>query len=747
MLMAELANASILAELTLEEKVGLTSGLDFWRTKPVENQKVPSIQVSDGPHGLRKPLEGGDALGLSGSVPATCFPPAVGLAASWNPELARRVGAAVGQEARAQAISVVLGPGVNIKRSPLCGRNFEYFSEDPCQSALMATGWIKGAQAQGVGASVKHFAVNNQETDRLRISADVDDRTLREIYLAAFEYIIKEAAPLTVMSSYNKINGTYASENHWLLTEVLRDEWGFDGVVVSDWGAVNDRVAAVAAGLDLKMPAPTGDEDVVAAVKAGLLPEAIIDQAADRILTLVARTTNNLPPSNPIDADAHQQLAREVAAECAVLLKNEANTLPLDPAAGSIAIIGELARTPRYQGAGSSKVNPTAVEDALTAIRADIPDIPFAPGYNLDDSQDPQMLAQARELAGDADRVVLFLGLPDSHESEGFDRSDMSLPAVQLQVLKAVVAANPNVTVVLSNGSLVSMEWRDTVPAILESWLLGQAGGQAIADLLFGRSNPSGRMTETIPLDLKDNPSYLNFPGEHQHVLYGERIFVGYRFYDTTAIPVAYPFGHGLSYTDFMYSGLTVEKRDQGADVSFTVTNSGDRAGAEVAQVYVRDIECSVSRPIHELKGFAKTFLEKGESQRITISLDERAFSFWSTQDQQWRIEAGDFEIRVGASSRDLRLTQVITHEGDGVVQVLNAMSVVGEWLEHPVGGPALSDELKAVTGTETPFDTKSGIGRMIAGTPLIKIGGFIPGLDPSRVNELVALVNKSDQE
>ena len=572
--------SSLLGQLTLAEKASLCLGSDFWHTAPVERLGIPAIMVSDGPHGLRKQAGEGDHLGLLDSVPATCFPTASALGSSWDVELLQRVGEALGRECRAEGVSVLLGPGINIKRSPLCGRNFEYLSEDPLVSGVLGAALVEGVQSQGVGTSLKHYAVNNQETDRLRVSADVDERSLREIYLAGFERVVTQARPWTVMCSYNKVNGTYASEHHWLLTTVLREEWGFDGLVVSDWGAVHDRVAAVAAGLDLEMPPRLGVSEaaIVAAVEAGKLDESVVDTAVARVLQLVDRAVavgdaDRAVAAGPAAAfdqaarDAHHALARSAARECAVLLKNDGAILPLTPSAGAtVAVIGEFARTPRYQGAGSSQVNPTRVDVALDELRAGIADgveVAFAAGFGISTTTEDDALAtEALALAARAQTVLVFLGLPASAESEGFDRIDMELPANQTALLHRLAAVNPRIVVVLANGSSVRVEgWAGDAQAVLECWLSGQAGGGAAADLLLGVANPSGRLAETLPLRLEDNSSYLNFPGETGHVRYGEGIFVGYRGYDASRLEVSYPFGHGLSYTTFEYGDLEISGR------------------------------------------------------------------------------------------------------------------------------------------------------------------------------------------
>jgi beta-glucosidase len=734
---------TLLAELTLEEKASLCSGADFWHTKAVERAGVPAVMVTDGPHGLRKQATAADHVGLSDSVPATCFPPAVALGSSFDAELVERVGQALGAEARAEHVAVLLGPGINIKRSPLCGRNFEYLSEDPLVSGALGAALVRGIQSAGVGACVKHFAVNNQETDRARITAEVDERTLREIYLAGFERVVTEAEPWMVMCSYNKVNGTFASEHPWLLTDVLRTEWGFDGAVVSDWGAVNDRVAALRAGLDLQMPATGGhvtDAEIVAAVRAGELDEAVLDRAVERILTLLARSLPAVREGGTFDVGAHHSLAWEAAAGSAVLLKNEpvdgAPLLPLDPAA-TVAVIGEFARTPRYQGAGSSQVNPTRLDDAWTAIREIVGErAVFSAGFGLDDAVNDSV-NEAVEAARGADVAVLSLGLPASDESEGFDREHILLPAAQKELLAAVAQVNPRVVVVLANGSTVQVsDWGHHAPAILEGWLLGQAGGGAIADLLVGRANPSGRLAETIPLRLEDNPSYLNFPGELGVVRYGEGVFVGYRGYDAREQDVSYPFGHGLSYTTFGYTDLDVAVDDaQSLTVAATVTNTGSRAGKEVVQVYLSPPASAVARPVRELKAFAKVALEPGESRRVHLILTRRDLSYFHPGQRRWVIEGGEFGIAVGASSRDLRLTATVTVTAPASTPPLAEDASLEEWLAHPVGSRLLAERL---AGAGPNMLTDPEMHNVVGNFPLARLATF-PGmpLTPAEVADL----------
>jgi beta-glucosidase len=701
----------VLAALTLEEKASLLSGDGPWHTKPVDRVGVPRTMVADGPHGLRKQPDV-DHVGLGDSVPATCFPPAVTLGSTWDVALLRRVGEALGRETRANQVGVLLGPGINIKRSPLCGRNFEYLSEDPVVSGELGAALVDGIQSQGVGTSLKHYAANNQETDRMRVSADVDERTLREIYLAGFERVVTRARPWTVMCSYNRINGVHASQHAWLLTQVLREEWGFDGLVVSDWGAVHDRVAALEAGLDLQMPGTGGrtDGEVVEAVRQGRLDEEAVDRAVRRVLRLVDRALPALREPGSYDVEGHHELAREAAADGAVLLRNErvggVPVLPLDAErAEGLVVVGELARTPRYQGAGSSQVNPTRLDDALVAIRSRTgSDVPFAAGYALDGDGPDGLRDEAVDLCRGAGTVLLFLGLPATYESEGYDRRHMDLPAQQVALLEAVTAVADRVVVVLANGAAVTVApWRDRTAAILECWLGGQAGGSAAADLLFGDRTPSGRLAETLPLRLEDNPSYGSFPGELGHVRYGEGVLVGYRYYDARRMAVAYPFGHGLSYTSFGYDDLSVTVAGEGpdvrVDVTVRVTNTGDRSGAEVVQVYVGDPRAQVLRPQRELKAFTKLRLDPGAAERVSLSLTARDLSYWHPVLNRWVVEGGTFRVAVGASSRDIRGEVEVDVTGEDVSPPVDEWSTVGELLADPVVGPVVREHLEGGHG------------------------------------------------
>ena len=706
------------AELTLEEKASLTSGADFWTTKAVERAGVPAMMLTDGPHGLRKQAGASDHLGLNESVPATCFPPAVALGSSWDAELAERVGEALGVESVIEDVAVILGPGINIKRSPLCGRNFEYFSEDPIVSGVMGTGLVRGIQSKGAGSSLKHFAANNQETDRLRSSSDVDPRPLREIYLRGFERVVKDAQPWTVMCSYNRLNGVYTSEDPWLLTTLLRDEWGFEGLVVSDWGAINDRVVGLPAGLDLEMPSSRGrtDAELVAAVRDGSLDEEYLDIAAGRILDLIRKVRARAAIAGPLDAAAHHTLAREAAGRSIVLLRNEGGLLPLSPAR-QVAVIGAFAANPRFQGAGSSQINPTRLDSALDGIRAVAGDsVSYSAGFPLGsaDTADPVALRdEAVAAASAAEVAVLFLGVPAEEESEGFDRTHIDLPAAQLDLVDAVLAVNPNVVVVLSNGGVVALPFADRVPAILEGWLLGQAGGSATADVLYGAVNPSGKLTETIPLRLEDNPSYGNFPGELGHVRYGEGILVGYRWYDAKKLEVAFPFGHGLSYTTFGYGDATASLTASGdVIVTVPVTNTGSVAGREVVQVYTSLADSVVQRAPRELKGFAVVALEPDETTTVEVTLRRSELAYWDVRVDGWVVEGGEYVVEVGASSRDLRSRTSVLIEGESVELPLSLASSIDEVLEHPMAGPALRAVIDAQFG---------------AGSDIIKILGNFP--------------------
>lgn len=652
----------LISGMSLEEKTSLLSGMDFWHTKAIDRLGLGSLAMSDGPHGLRK--QGGevDHLGLQASIPSTCFPTASATASSWDRELLAELGGALAEECLAADVQVLLGPGVNIKRSPLCGRNFEYFSEDPVLAGELASAMIQGIQARGIGACLKHFAVNNQESFRISVDAIVDERTLRELYLPAFERAVKTARPWTVMASYNRLNGDYTSEKAELLSGILREEWGFEGLVMSDWGGVNVRTLGLLAGLDLEMPYPGGhtDREIAQAVRAGTLLESVVDRAALRLVGLVEAGLRNRVPGYRFDVEAHHGLARRAARESMVLLKNEGSILPLARDT-KVALIGDFARAPRFQGAGSSQINPCRLDTVLGEIGAFTGLYGFAPGYDqAKGSPDPVLIAQAVELAREAETAILFVGLTSDYEAEGLDRADLSLPLSHIALIEAVAAANPRTVVVLSNGSAVEMPWLSQVPAVLESWLAGQAGAGAALDLLFGLYSPSGKLAESFPERLSDLPSSRYFPEGPVTVEYREGLYVGYRWFDSSGHKALFPFGFGLSYTSFEYSGLGLSKSTLSDTdtlaVEALIRNSGPVAGAEIAQLYVRDLESSAYRPDKELKGFAKVFLEPGEEARVHFDLDSRAFAFWDCESGAWRVEAGDFDILVASSSAEPRL-------------------------------------------------------------------------------------------
>ena len=679
----------LVSQMTLEEKAAMCSGADFWHTEAVERLGIPASMVSDGPHGLRKQDQEGDHLGVNDSIKAVCFPAGCATAASFNRELLTEMGAALGNECQAEGVSVILGPAVNIKRSPLCGRNFEYYSEDPLVASEMAGALIKGVQSKNVGTSIKHFLANNQETRRMSGDSRVDERTLNEIYLSAFEGAIKKQKPWTVMCSYNKINGTYAAENHKYLTETLRDKWGFDGYVMSDWGAVNNRVEDLRAGLDLEMPTSYGANDklIVGAVQSGNLEESTLDEAVEHILNIVFRYEENKDTNAVWDKDKDHELARKVAEETIVLLKNE-DILPLQEN-DNLAFIGLYAKQPRYQGGGSSHINSHKITSAMDIVSG-MSNIVYAQGYRDDvDETDEKLLAEAVEAAKNAKAAVVFAGLPDAFESEGFDRKHMSMPNCQNELIEKIAEVQPNTVVVLHNGSPVEMPWVHKVKGIVEAYLSGQAVGGAVCDILFGKVNPSAKLPETFPLKLEDNPSYLSYFGEGDMVEYREGIFVGYRYYDKKKMDVLFPFGHGLSYTTFAYSNLRTDKdaiKDTGTlTVSVDVTNTGKRAGKEVVQLYVADKESTVIRPVKELRDFAKVELAPGETKTVSFTLDKRAFAYYSVKIHDWHVESGEFEILIGKSSRDIVLNTTVSVESTVKIPfVYTTDTTIGDVMKDP---------------------------------------------------------------
>jgi len=730
----------------LVENAALLSGRDFWSTR--ESEGIRSIVMVDGPHGVRRQAGTADNLGFNESIPSTCFPPGVAMGSSWDRELIREIGVALGEEARALDVDVILGPAVNIKRSPLGGRTFEYFSEDPLLTGVLATAYVQGVQSTGVGTSLKHFAVNNQETDRMRVDAQVDERALRELYLPAFERVVKEAAPTTVMTAYNAINGVFASENRWLLTGLLRDEWGFDGLVVSDWGAIKDRVDALAAGLDLEMPGTNGEgaAAIVDAVRSGRIDRSLVEQSVGRLAKLADRTSRGA--RGDFDADAHHVLARRAAAASVVLLRNEHATLPLE-AGQKVAVIGEFAARPQFQGGGSSHVNPTRLDVPLDELRAALgnENVTFATGYAKRTDADSQALRdEAAAAAAAADVAVVFVGLYEEDQSEGFDRETLDLPASHLAVIEAVAAVARRTVVVLSNGGVVHLEpWHDSVEAIVEGLALGQGVGGALADILTGAVNPSGRLAETIPLQLQDTPSFLSFPGEKSVSRYGEGVFVGYRYFTSTDRPVRYPFGHGLSYTTFAYESLDVSKTGSDSAVArVTVRNTGSVPGAEVVQVYVAPAPSAVRRPVRELAGFAKVQLGPGEATTVEIELNRRVFAFWDTDQKRWWVEPGTYTVQVARSSADVESGQPIALEGDSdQPEPLTLDSTVGEWFGHPIVGPALMQAMLANATSEqlAAADDSAGMLRMVESMPMGQFARF-PGVEipDEALDQLIAL-------
>ncbi len=699
----------LLKQLTIEEKAGLLSGLDGWHTKPVERLGIPSIMMADGPHGLRKQRENND-VGLGNSYEATCFPTASLLACSWDKELAKLQGQAIGEEASDQDLQIVLGPGNNIKRSPLCGRNFEYFSEDPCLSGNIAAGIIDGIQSKGIGTALKHFAANSQEANRLVIDENISERALREIYLRSFEIPVKDAKPTSLMCAYNKINGDYCSQSKWLLTGILRKEWGFEGIVMSDWGAVDNRPQGVYAGLDLEMPSSFGinDKEIVRAYKGkktamksrdkhfdNTLSEKEIDACCERMLRLIF-TQHEKRNVQKCDYNAHHKTAAEIAKECMVLLKND-KLLPLKEGA-KIAVIGEMAKNPRFQGSGSSQVVAHTISKPLDEIKK-YAEVEYAQGYSLDDDTDTSKISKAVKIAKDKDAVVIIAGLPDSYESEGFDRKHLNIPESHIKLIEKVSAVNKNVVVVLCNGSPVAMPFIDSAKAIIEAYLGGQAGAQAMAEILFGKANPCGKLAETFPLRIEDTPSYLDRFGTEKSVNYGEGIFVGYRYYEKRKVPVLFPFGHGLSYTTFRYSDLEISAPEAYENdivtVKLKVKNTGKYDGKEIVQLYVEDLCDKVMRPVKELKAFDKIELKKGEEKTVEFTLDRRTFAYWDDIHHDWCVNDGIFRIHVGASSADIRLTDEIKINAEPPQKEITIYSTFRELRMHKNGAEAAEEILR----------------------------------------------------
>lgn len=654
-------HADLLEKMTIEEKAAILSGKTVWETRNVDRLGIPSIFCSDGPHGIRKQAGEGDHLGLNESIPATCFPTAATIANSWDESLGEEIGKALGEEANVQNVNVLLGPGLNIKRSPLCGRNFEYFSEDPYLAGKMAASYVRGIQSQGVSACPKHFAVNSQELRRMATDSVVDERTLREIYLTGFEIAVKEGHAKAIMSSYNQVNGEYANENKHLLQDILRDDWGFDGIVITDWGGSNDHVKGVAAGSNLEMPAPGlgSAREILAAVEQGTLSMKELDSCVDQMLDAIL-TLSRQEKKTSFDEDAHHALARKACAQSAVLLKNENKVLPLAPKT-KVAVIGDFALSPRYQGAGSSVVNPTKLETIEQVIGDyDVECLGCARGYDRAGAKDEILKASAVALAKKADVVLYFFGLDELSESEGLDRSHMRIPQNQIELLEAIAQVNTNVVGIISAGASIEMPWHHCCKAILHGYLCGQAGASALLDIVTGKVNPSGRLNETYPLRYEDTPAFRNYPSQQRCSQFRESIYVGYRYYDTSKVRVLFPFGFGLSYTEFTYSDIAVDEKG----AHFTITNVGKYDGAEVAQLYIGMRDSKIFRADKELKGFKKVFLKAGESRQVTIPFDDKTFRYWNTATNSWEKEAGTYEIMVGTSVADIRLIESLSVNG-----------------------------------------------------------------------------------
>lgn len=704
-----LKHKDLISQMTLKEKASLCSGKDFWHLKSIERLGLPEIMVCDGPHGLRKQNAENKKVGIGNSYPATCFPTAVTTACSWDRDLIYKMGQALAEECLQHGVSVLLGPGVNMKRSPLCGRNFEYFSEDPELAGEMGASFIAGVQSKGIGTSLKHFAGNSQEMKRMTSNSIIDERALREIYLRAFEKAVKKSQPWTVMNAYNLLNGTYCSENDWLQNKVLRDEWGFRGAVVSDWGAVNDRVAGLNAGNDLEMPSSGGvnDAKIVEAVKCGVIDETTLDERVDKLIDIILKGAANKKPGYKFDVKAHNLLSRQIAEQSMVLLKNDGNILPLKRVEGEyVAVIGAFADNPRYQGAGSSIINPTMIDSGRRAFNNSPISVKFADGYDRSGKRknEDAYITEACNLAKNASKAVVFIGLTDDYESEGFDRSTMKLPDGHNRLVEAVSRVNDNVIVVLEGGSPVEMPWADDVKAILNAYLGGQSVAPAIVDVLTGKANPCGKLAETYPVCLKDTPTSFRYPDSKEDVQYRESIFIGYRYYDKVERNVRFPFGFGLSYTSFEYSDIKLKKKNltkgEGAKVTFTIKNTGDVAGSEIAQVYVAKPESKIFRAPKELKGFVKIHLDPGEEKKVTVELDDRAFAFWNTATEDWCVESGEYKILVGASSRDIRLEAAAKMKSEDDETIVDLRESAGVYFD---GDPARAreDDFKVIYGGE----------------------------------------------
>lgn len=757
----------LISKMTLEEKAGLCSGADFWHTKGIERLGIPSVMVSDGPHGLRKQEDEADHLGINDSIKAVCFPAGCATASSFDRNLLEELGEIIGNECQAENISTILGPAMNIKRSPLCGRNFEYYSEDPLVSSEMASAFVRGVQSKSVGTSPKHFMANNQEYHRMTSSSEMDERTMREIYLASFENMVKKEKPWTIMNSYNKLNGTYLCENKEMLSDILRDEWEFDGYVMTDWGAMNERVEALKAGCNLEMPASGGktDKEIVDAVRSGELDEAVLDQRCEEFLNIIFRYMENRDANAVFDREKDHGKARHIEEECIVLLKNEDSILPLSPEQKT-AFIGKYAAAPRFQGGGSSHINSFKTESALDALDAadgiKKENIVYAQGYDdLEDKTDEALLREAAEAAKSAETAVIFAGLPDSFESEGYDRTHMRMPQCQITLIEEVAKVQPNTVVVLHNGTPVEMPWIDKVKAVVEVYLGGQAVGGATVNVLYGNTNPSGHLAETFPIRVQDTPCYLTYGGEHDKSVYSEGVFVGYRYYASKEMNVLFPFGHGLSYTTFSYSNLTVEKKrireSETLRVSVDVTNTGDRFGKEVVQLYVAPKNSTVIRPVRELRAFDKTGIAPGETKTVTFLLDSRAYAYWSTEIHGWHVESGEYEIQIGKNAQDIVLSRTVYVESEHTIpKVFTLNSTLGEILADPKGKAVFEQAMSGMAGSdaqEAEAQALEGDGEaisaemmaaMMEAMPLRQMISFVPGVTKEALTSLVKILNEN---
>ena len=758
----------LISKMTLEEKAGLCSGEDFWHTKGIERLGIPSVMVSDGPHGLRKQEDEADHLGINDSIKAVCFPAGCATASSFDRDLLEELGKIIGNECQAENISTILGPAMNIKRSPLCGRNFEYYSEDPLVSSEMASAFVRGVQSKSVGTSPKHFMANNQEYHRMTSSSEMDERTMREIYLASFENMVKKEKPWTIMNSYNKLNGTYLCENKEMLSDILRDEWGFDGYVMTDWGAMNERVEALKAGCNLEMPASGGktDKEIVDAVRSGELDETVLDQRCEEFLNIIFRYIENRDENAVFDREKDHEKARHIEEESIVLLKNEDSILPLSPEQKT-AFIGKYAAAPRFQGGGSSHINSFKTESAMDALDAadgiKKENIIYAQGYDdLEDKTDEELLREAVETAKSAETAVIFAGLPDSFESEGYDRTHMRMPQCQITLIEEVAKVQPDTVVVLHNGAPVEMPWIDKVKAVVEVYLGGQAVGGATVNVLYGNTNPSGHLAETFPIRVQDTPCYLTYGGEHDKSVYSEGVFVGYRYYASKEMNVLFPFGHGLSYTTFSYSNLMVEKErireSEKLKVSVDVTNTGNRFGKEVIQLYVAPKNSTVIRPVRELRAFDKIGIAPGETKTVTFLLDGRAYAYWSTEIHDWHVESGEYEIQIGKNAQDIVLSKTVYVESEHMIpKVFTLNSTMGEIMADAKGKAVFEQAVSKMAGAdaqEMENQSLEGDGEaisaemmaaMMEAMPLRQLISFVPGVTKEALTSLVKVLNDND--